>query len=186
MSQTADASPRFCDYHLARAGQSVPATHFVGDEALCSRCFRGEVISAAPLSPASARRTLRSGKALPDWRKRENRQTRSSMLEGASKLERFVRSYGVEDLAGRLDVVPSAIYQWLRGRTSPHPAKAIKMQMLAEERGVVISLDEIYQHFREVEGERYTPACLTPVPVTIRVTPRALCRSGRAKAHPRR
>ena len=82
----------------------------------------------------------------------------------ASKFEGFVRSYGVELLASRLGVQRSAIYHWLRGSTSPHPANAIKIQRLAKWRGIALSLDEIYQHFREVESERYTTSQLKPQP----------------------
>lgn len=85
--------------------------------------------------------------------------------EEQTKFDSFVREYGVEALAVRLDVNPSAIYHWLRGSTSPHPANAIKIQTLARHRGVALSLDEIYQHFREVDSERYTASSLKPEPV---------------------
>lgn len=85
--------------------------------------------------------------------------------EKQSKFDQFVRYYGVEALADRLDVNPSAIYHWLSGSTSPHPANAIKIQMLAKERDITLSLDEIYQHFREVCSERYTTSSLKPEPV---------------------
>lgn len=81
-----------------------------------------------------------------------------------SKFERFVRSYGIELLAERLDLKPSAIYHWLRGSTSPHPANAIRIQTLAKQRGVTLSLDEIYRHFREVGSERYSASSLKPQP----------------------
>lgn len=64
-----------------------------------------------------------------------------------SKFERFVRSYGVELLAGRLQVQPSAVYHWLRGSTSPKRANARKIQKLARRRGVLLSLDEIDDHY---------------------------------------
>lgn len=86
--------------------------------------------------------------------------------EEQTKFDSFVREYGVERLAGRLNVNPSAVYHWLRGATSPHPANAIKIQRLARKRGIVLSLDEIYQHFREVHSERYTTSSLKPEPVT--------------------
>lgn len=85
--------------------------------------------------------------------------------EKPTKFDSFVRDYGVENLAQRLDVNPSAIYHWLRGSTSPHPANAIKIQTLAKERGIALSLDEIFQHFREVRSERYTTSSLKPEPV---------------------
>ena len=42
--QPASASPRSCDAHRERAGVSVPATHFIGSQAFCDRCFRGNPI----------------------------------------------------------------------------------------------------------------------------------------------
>jgi hypothetical protein len=86
---------------------------------------------------------------------------------GSSKFERFVRSYGVELLAARLALRPSAIYHWLRGATSPHPGNAIMIQNLAKERHVTLSLDEIYQHFREAHAERYASSRLTPLPAHL-------------------
>lgn len=83
---------------------------------------------------------------------------------GGSKFERFVRSYGIERLARRLDLRRSAVQHWLRGSTSPHPANAIRIQELARRRGVALSLDEIYRHFREVGSERYAASSLKPKP----------------------
>lgn len=91
----------------------------------------------------------------------------SKSSEEPTKFDRFVREFGVEDLARRLDMNPSAIYHWLRGSTSPHPANAIKIQRLAKQRGVSLSLDEIYQHFREVNSERYTTSSLKPQPARV-------------------
>jgi hypothetical protein len=87
--------------------------------------------------------------------------------EDQTKFDRFVRQFGVELLARRLDVNPSAIYHWLRGSTSPHPANAIKIQTLAKQRGVALSLDEIYEHFREVHSDRYTASSLKPQPARV-------------------
>jgi transcriptional regulator with XRE-family HTH domain len=87
--------------------------------------------------------------------------------EEATKFDQFVRGFGVEELARRLAVNPSAIYHWLGGSTSPHPANAIKIQRLAKQRGVAISLDEIYQHFREVGSERYTASSLKAEPARV-------------------
>jgi transcriptional regulator with XRE-family HTH domain len=70
--------------------------------------------------------------------------------EEQTKFAKFVRGFGVEDLARRLDVNPSAIYHWLRGKTIPDPKNALKVQKLAKRRGVELSLDEIYQPSREV------------------------------------
>lgn len=82
-----------------------------------------------------------------------------------TKFDQFVREFGVEKLAQRLDVNRSAIYHWLRGATSPDPTNAIKIQTLARRRGVALSLDEIYRHFREVRSERYSTSSLKPEPV---------------------
>jgi transcriptional regulator with XRE-family HTH domain len=98
-------------------------------------------------------------------RKKENLVLKK--LEEQTKFDEFVRGFGVEALAHRLDVNPSAVYHWLRGSTSPHPANAIKIQTLAKQRGVALSLDEIYQHFREVRSERYTPSSLKPQPARV-------------------
>lgn len=84
-----------------------------------------------------------------------------------TKFDKFVRGFGVDELAQRLGVNPSAIYHWLAGSTSPHPANALKIQALAEQRGVRLSLDQIYQHFREVESERYTTSSLKLEPARV-------------------
>jgi transcriptional regulator with XRE-family HTH domain len=81
-----------------------------------------------------------------------------------TKFEHFVMEFGAENLARRLGLNRSAIYHWLSGSTSPHPSNAMKMQILAKQRGITISLDDIYQHFREVESERYTTSSLKPEP----------------------
>lgn len=81
-----------------------------------------------------------------------------------SKLGRFVRSFGTEKLARRLRIEPSAIYHWINGRTSPHPSKAISLQRIAKRRGVTLSLDEIYQHFRDVRSEPYKTAAFPRSP----------------------
>jgi hypothetical protein len=70
-----------------------------------------------------------------------------------TKFARFVRSYGVELLAAGLDVRPSAVYHWVRAATSPRPAHAAVIQRLASERGVRLTLDQIYQHSRELRAE---------------------------------
>lgn len=75
-----------------------------------------------------------------------------------SKLGQFVLSFGIEKLARRLRIEPSAIYHWMSGRTSPHPSKAITLQGIAKRRGISLSLDEIYQHFRDVRSEPYKTA----------------------------
>lgn len=84
-----------------------------------------------------------------------------------SKFSQFVEKFGKAELARRLAVNPSAISHWLSGSTSPHPANAIKIQALAKEHGMALSLDEIYQYFREVRSERYTTSSLKPEPARI-------------------
>lgn len=83
-----------------------------------------------------------------------------------TKFGAFVRDFGVDELAERLAIRPSAIYHWLNGTTSPHPSNAIRIQALAKRRGVSLTLDEIYQHFRDVHSERYTADQLKTSPAT--------------------
>lgn len=64
-----------------------------------------------------------------------------------SEFERFVRSYGVDLMAERLAIKPSAIYHWLRGATAPTPIHAETIQRLARERGAMLTMDQIYRHF---------------------------------------
>ncbi len=75
-----------------------------------------------------------------------------------SKFAQFVQGFGVEKLAKRLRIEPSAVYHWMSGKTSPHPSKAISIQGIAKRRGVSLSLDEIYSHFRAVQSEPYKTA----------------------------
>lgn len=82
------------------------------------------------------------------------------MAREQTKFDTFVREFGVEDLARRLGVHSSAIYHWLSGSTSPHPSNALRIQSLAKQRGIALSLDDIYQHFREVHSDRYTASSL--------------------------
>jgi hypothetical protein len=70
-----------------------------------------------------------------------------------SKFAHFIRSYGVESLAAKLDVRPSAIYQWVRGATTPRPAHAAILQRLAREHGSRLTMDEIYGHSRAVRAD---------------------------------
>jgi DNA-binding transcriptional regulator YdaS (Cro superfamily) len=81
-----------------------------------------------------------------------------------SKFGLFVRAYGVERLADALGIESPAVYQWLSGKTSPHPSKALRIQSIARRRGTRLSLDEIYQHFREVGSERYAASPPKPQP----------------------
>ena len=80
-----------------------------------------------------------------------------------SKLDLFVSEFGVEELARRLDVNPSAIYHWLRGRTVPRFRNQLKIQRLAKQRGVLLSINEIADHC-EVRSKRYRASSLKPEP----------------------
>lgn len=77
-----------------------------------------------------------------------------------SKFARFVKSYGVHDLAKRLGLDPSAIYHWIQGDTAPKPVHAEIIQRLAREHGGArLTMDQIYGHFlslraAEVPSER--------------------------------
>jgi hypothetical protein len=70
-----------------------------------------------------------------------------------SKFARFVKSYGVESLAAKLDVRPSAIYHWVSGATAPRRTHAEIIQRLARERGCRLTMDAIYGHAREVRAD---------------------------------
>lgn len=69
-----------------------------------------------------------------------------------SKFARFIHSYGVDSIATELDVRASAIYHWVRGATTPRPAHAEKIQRLARDRGIRLSLDDIYGHSRTLRA----------------------------------
>ena len=60
-----------------------------------------------------------------------------------SRFARFVKSYGVVNLALQLDVLPSAIYHWIQGSTAPRPVHAEIIQRLARERGARLTMDQI-------------------------------------------
>jgi len=68
----------------------------------------------------------------------------------SSKFGGFVSSYGVSNLAAALDIHRSAIFHWMSGSTYPRPPHACALQYLAAERGVTLSLDEIYEGPRQV------------------------------------
>lgn len=53
-------------------------------------------------------------------------------------------------LASKLQVHPTAVYQWIRAATNPRPAHAAMIQRLARERGFKLTMDEIYLHSREL------------------------------------
>jgi DNA-binding XRE family transcriptional regulator len=62
-----------------------------------------------------------------------------------SKFGVFLLAYGVKKLARELSLDPSAIYHWMRGRTSPHHATAIEIRRIAGSQRVSLSIEEIYQ-----------------------------------------
>jgi hypothetical protein len=71
-----------------------------------------------------------------------------------SKFARFVKSYGVLPLAKRLHVDPTAVYHWIQGTTAPRPVHAEIIQRLARERGVRMTMDQIYRHFLSLRADR--------------------------------
>jgi hypothetical protein len=93
-----------------------------------------------------------------------------------SKFARFVESYGVESLAMKLQIRPSAIYQWIRGSTAPRPIHAEIMKQLARERGSRLTMDEIYEHTRLVRAEdlKMVPALQGRPQRSTTATPQAL------------
>lgn len=68
-------------------------------------------------------------------------------------LGRFVDFFGADELAERIDVHKTAVYQYVSGATLPHPAKAFAIRRIARSSGFSISLDDIYQHFLEDGAE---------------------------------
>lgn len=71
-----------------------------------------------------------------------------------SKFARFIQFYGVESLAVKIDIRPSAIYHWIRGATAPRPVHALTIQRLARERRFRLSMEEIYRHSRAIRENR--------------------------------
>jgi hypothetical protein len=83
-----------------------------------------------------------------------------------SKFARFVQAYGVISLARQLDVRPSAIYNWIQGRTIPRPVHALSILRLSRSRRHGLTMDQIYQHSRKVRADEIKLA-----PVTAPVLP---------------
>jgi hypothetical protein len=75
-----------------------------------------------------------------------------------SRFARFVKSYGVVNLALQLDVLPSAIYHWIQGSTAPRPVHAEIIQRLARERGARLTMDQIYGHFLSLRVAAEVPS----------------------------
>lgn len=88
----------------------------------------------------------------------------ATKAEKQTKFDKFVRDFGVTELSRRLGVQPSAVWHWIDGSTSPHPANAIMIQELARERGVSLTLEEIYQHFQDVGSRLFRASSLKPKP----------------------
>lgn len=80
-------------------------------------------------------------------------QQKSADRRWDSKFARFVASYGIELLAARLRVTRSAVYHWMHGSNSLHPANAQAICRLAKRRHIELSLDDIYSHFRAVDSK---------------------------------
>ena len=70
---------------------------------------------------------------------------------------RRVRKYGISQLAAELQVEDAAIYQWISGRTIPHPNRALRIVSLI--RG--LSLEQIYEHRMIVKATGSTSASET-------------------------
>ena len=66
------------------------------------------------------------------------------------KVAKFVEGFGVEALASRIGVHPSAIYHWARASVQLRQEHARALQSVAKEWAVSLSLDEIY--FFDEEG----------------------------------
>lgn len=61
---------------------------------------------------------------------------------------RFVRMYGVALLAQQLQVEPAAIYQWVRGHTSPRPPTA----------RAIVNLHGLYLCLEQASGKTADPS----------------------------
>ena len=94
--------------------------------------------------------------------------SRIVMSRWKSKFARFIRSYGVGSLAVELDVHPTAIYHWIRGAVTPRSAHAEVIQRLARERGLRLTMDEIYGHSRAIRADEIKlKAGLPPRPAAV-------------------
>jgi hypothetical protein len=75
-----------------------------------------------------------------DYARREPKDARGHVIGGPTLL------------AQHLGIHPSAVYQWVRGATAPRPAYAAIIQRLARERGLRLTMDEIYGHSCELRA----------------------------------
>lgn len=80
------------------------------------------------------------------------------MSRWETKFGSFVHSYGITSLAQALDVDKTAVHHWIGGRNFPKPSHAAAMQILAGERGMTLSLDDIYEGPRQFLAQ----ACSLP------------------------
>jgi transposase-like protein len=78
-----------------------------------------------------------------------NSQTPSSYSRWQTKFATFVRRYGTARLARDLEVDPAAVYQWVRGATSPRLTSARRIMALSHE----LSLEDIYQQREAAQPE---------------------------------
>lgn len=78
-----------------------------------------------------------------------------------SNFARFIQSYGVELLALKLEVHPTAIYHWVRGATTPRPAYAEAILKLASQTGFDLTMDEVYAHARNVRPAPKPSPCVS-------------------------
>ena len=80
------------------------------------------------------------GRFVLDYARREPRDARGHVMGGATLLTQH------------LGIRPSAIYHSVRAATAPRPVHAAIIQRLARERGVGLTLDQIYGHSRDLRA----------------------------------
>jgi hypothetical protein len=78
---------------------------------------------------------------------------RNERLWSSSAFARFLKAYGVGRLATRLGIDSSAVYHWASGAAVPHPRNAMMVVRLAIESGDRLTVEQIYQHSRDVRGQ---------------------------------
>jgi hypothetical protein len=57
-------------------------------------------------------------------------------------------------LAQHLGIHPSSIYHWIRGASAPRPWHAERLRCLASQRGINLTLEQIYEHSRQFRSGR--------------------------------
>jgi hypothetical protein len=72
-----------------------------------------------------------------------------------SKFAQFIDNIGPGNLAKLVDVKKASVYHWLSGKNSPRRSIAFSIQKIAKRRGVSLSQDEIYQHYRDLQSARH-------------------------------